>query len=361
LAASSKAWFLQAQWWYEQGTNYDPLKDSIHRFDFTKAASICEQGLRNPDLSEGKFMCGQLLDAIHRRSISVKTEQVNIPNLPLRVLLSYKNINCLYGRIIRIDDIIKESFDQNEGRKFWHRLIQMPVEKNFQQQVPDTKDYQQHRVEIRLDGLTTGQYILLASSDASFGDSASIVMSTFFCSNIAFVKNEMDYFVLDRDSGHPLKSVNVKSFVRRYANDKSVYQPLKSYQTDQHGYFHLTIAKEFSSEVKLEFNFGKDYLSNSQYLYYSRDDEQDSKDGQRFRDDIFTDRAIYRPGQTVYFKGLLITRDIRTKKYRAAVQQNSKIFLLDVNSQKIDSLLLRSNDYGSIKGSFKLPQNSLNG
>ena len=361
LAAASKAWFLQAQWWYEQGNSYDPLKDSAHRFDFTKSAMICEQALRHPDSSEGKFLCEQLLDAIHKRSVTLKIEKVNIPNLPFRVLLSYKNVNLIYGRIIRINDAIKESFELNEGRKFWQKLIQMPVERSFQQQVPDTRDYQQHRVEIRIEALIAGQYMLLASSDASFGDSASIVMSTFFCSNIAFVKNERDYFVLDRDSGHPLKSVNVKSFVPRYENGKAVYQLLKSYQTDQHGYFHLSAAKEFSSQIKLEFNIGKDYLSNTQYLYYSRNDEENSKDGQKFNDDIFTDRSIYRPGQTVYFKGLLITRDVRTKKYRPAVQQNSMIFLLDANSQKIDSLLLRSNDYGSIRGSFKLPQNLLNG
>jgi len=361
LAATSKAWFSQAQWWYEQGSTYDPLKDSAHRFDYTKAAAICELVLRHPDSSEGKLMCGELLDAIRKRSVSLKIEQVNIPNLPFRVLLTYKNVNHLYGRVIRTDDATKESFDQREGRKLWHKLIQMPVERYFQQQVPDTRDYQQHRVEIRIDGLTPGQYILLASSDATFSDSASMVMSTFFCSNIAFVKNGMDYFVLDRDSGHPFKSANVKSFIQRYDKGKSAYQLFKTYQTDQHGYFRLSSAKEFSNQVKLEFNVGKDYLSNTQYLYYSKEDENSFRGAQKFRDDIFTDRSIYRPGQTVYFKGLLITRDLKTGKYRAAGQQNSKIFLLDVNSQKIDSLLLKSNEFGSIQGSFKLPQNLLNG
>jgi len=361
LSVTSKAWFLQAQWWYEQGSTYDPLKDSVHRFDFTKAAAICEQVLKHPDSSEGKFMCRQLLDAIRKRSISLKLEQVNIPNLPFRALLSYKNINRLYGRIIRIDDATKESFDLNEGKKFWQRLYQMPVERHFQQQVPDTRDYQEHRVEIRIDGLNSGQYILLASSDAAFSDSASIVMCTFFCSNIAFVRNGLDYFVLDRDSGHPLKSVNVKSFIQSSTPGRPAYQLFKTYLTDQHGYFRLTSSKEFSRQVKLEFNMGKDYLSNTQYLYYSRDDENDSRDQQKFRDDIFTDRSIYRPGQIVYFKGLLITRDSMTRRYRTAAQQNGKIFLLDVNSQKIDSLLLRSNDFGSINGSFKLPENLLNG
>ena len=361
LAATSKAWFLQAQWWFEQGATYDPLKDSLHRFDFTKATTICEQVLRHPDSSEGKSMCGQLLETIRERSFSLKVEQVNIPNLSFRVLLSYKNINHIYGRIIRIDDATKESLGENEDRKIWHRLVQLPVERNFQQQIPDTRDYQQHRVEIKIDGLASGQYILLASSDLAFSDSASMVMSTFFCSNIAFVKNGMDYFVLNRDSGHPLKSVNVKSFIQRYEKGKSTYLPFKTYLTDLHGYFHLTSANEFSNQVKLEFNIGKDYLSNTQYLYYRREGDNDSRDKQKFRDYIFTDRSIYRPGQTVYLKGLLITQDLKTLRYKAASQRQTKIFLQDVNDQKIDSIILKSNEFGSVHGSFQLPQNVLSG
>jgi len=79
------------------------------------------------------------------------------------------------------------------------------------------------------------------------------------------------------------------------------------------------------------------------------------------RDNLFTDRSIYRPGQTVYFKGLLITRDFKTRKYKAVTKRDAKIYLIDVNDQKIDSLVLKSNEFGSFQGSFHLPQNALNG
>jgi len=361
LAAASKAWFLQAQWWYQLGASYDALRDTVHRYDFIRAAVICESVLRHPDSSEGKTMCSQLLDAIHKRSLGIKIEQVNIPDLPFRVLLSYKNINCLYGRVIRIDEADKEWFDQNDGSKYWQKLNQMPVERYFQQQVPDTRDYQQHRVEMRIDALKSGQYILVAGSDASFSDSASLVMATFFCSGIAFIKNGLDYFVLDRDSGHPLKSVTVKSFLQRYDKGKIAYQPLKTFQTDQNGHFRLSSAKDFSNQIKLEFRNANDYLTNSQYVYYRSNDLDNSSDTRKYTDNIFTDRSIYRPGQIIYFKGLLIAREPKARKYRAAVQQNTTIYLLDVNRQKIDSLILKSNNYGSVHGSFKLPYNLLNG
>ena len=76
---------------------------------------------------------------------------------------------------------------------------------------------------------------------------------------------------------------------------------------------------------------------------------------------MFTDRSISGRVKTVYFKGILVTRDFKIRKYKIADQVKTKIFLVDVNDQKIDSLSLKSNDFGSLQGTFHLPQNLLNG
>jgi uncharacterized protein YfaS (alpha-2-macroglobulin family) len=358
LSVSARAWFLQAQWWADQARSYDPLKDTLHRFDYLKAIAICEQAIKNPDSSEGKSNCEELIKNIKRKSFNLKIEQVNIPSLPFRALVTYKNIKHLYGRIIRIDDATRESFDLgNHDVKFWSKLVHMPYEKRFHQGIPETRDYQQHRVEIKIDALTAGQYVLLTSTDSLFSDSAVIGLTTFFCSSIAFVENGPDYFVVDRDSGHPLQNITIKTFYKFYENGKLKTVPAKAYQTDLNGYFHL-IENQKRVEYILEFYFGKDYLSTSEYLNFYRDDE---RTGIKLRDNIFTDRSIYRPGQMVYFKGLLIARDFKAKKYKVAPQQKTTIFLMDVNDQKMDSLTLKSNDFGSINGIFRLPQNLLNG
>ena len=44
----------------------------------------------------------------------------------------------------------------------------LPFEKSFQPVLPETGDYQQHRVEIKIDPLPPGQYALLTSSDSAF-------------------------------------------------------------------------------------------------------------------------------------------------------------------------------------------------
>ncbi len=357
LSVTAEAWYLQAQWWADKAKSYDPLTDTSHRLDYLKAISFCEQATKLPDSSEGKSNCEQLLYNIRRKSFNMKIEHVNIPNLPFRALVTYKNINQLYGRIIRIDDVTMESFDQDRhAKKFWSNLLHMPYEKKFHQVIPDTRDYQQHRVEIKIDALAGGQYALLTSTDSTFSDSAVVGLTTFFCSSIAYVENGVDFFVLDRDSGHPLQNANVKTFYKYYEGGKIKIAPAKSYQTDINGFFHL---RGNQKQLKLEFYFGKDYLSTSEYINFYRDDERNKNI--KLRDDIFTDRSIYRPGQMVYFKGLLMIRDFKTYKYKIATQQQTTIFVMDVNDQKIDSLILKSNEFGSISGHFRLPQNQLNG
>ncbi|MCP2937069.1 MG2 domain-containing protein, partial [Salmonella enterica subsp. enterica serovar Typhimurium] len=75
---------------------------------------------------------------------------------------------------------------------------------------------------------------------------------------------------------------------------------------------------------------------------------------------LFTDRSIYRPGQIVYFKGIRVSRDGSGK---SSIVPNTKtlLSLVDANGQKIDSLELTSNEFGSYSGKFNLPSNSLNG
>ena len=158
-----------SDWWEMQAALYDPLKDSLHRYDFLKAIALCEQGIKNPDSSEGKSNCQQLLKNIRRSSYYIKTEQVNLPDQPFRILVTYRNINHIYGRIIRIDDATRENFERNnDDLKFWTKFTQTAYVKNFRQTIPETADYQQHRTEIKMEALPVGQYALLTSSDSAF-------------------------------------------------------------------------------------------------------------------------------------------------------------------------------------------------
>ena len=80
----------------------------------------------------------------------------------------------------------------------------------------------------------------------------------------------------------------------------------------------------------------------------------------RTRTHFYTDRAIYRPGQTIYFKGIVLDYNANDS---VIIKPNhkTKVNFFDVNSQKIADIDLISNEFGSFSGSFIAPNGLLNG
>ena len=89
--------------------------------------------------------------------------------------------------------------------------------------------------------------------------------------------------------------------------------------------------------------------------------ESDGKGTER-KSFFFTDRAIYRPGQTVYFKGIILEiQRKREERNRILKHHNTTVILKDVNHQEVTRINLITNEYGTFSGSFQLPTGLLNG
>src|SRR6185503_15302547 len=76
---------------------------------------------------------------------------------------------------------------------------------------------------------------------------------------------------------------------------------------------------------------------------------------------LFTDRSIYRPGQTVYYKGIAIMGNQKEKTNVPNIKYEAWLYLRNANYENIDSVKVKANEYGSFSGKFQLPQGGLNG
>src|SRR5439155_10386962 len=95
------------------------------------------------------------------------------------------------------------------------------------------------------------------------------------------------------------------------------------------------------------------------YRYDPYDTDSKDQTKPQIKAFFFTDRSIYRPGQTVYFKTIFVNKI--TGYNSVASGYKARLYLKNVNNETIDSLYLTSNEYGSVNGRFVLPQNTLNG
>ncbi|NLT70238.1 MAG: hypothetical protein GXX91_06035, partial [Verrucomicrobiaceae bacterium] len=76
---------------------------------------------------------------------------------------------------------------------------------------------------------------------------------------------------------------------------------------------------------------------------------------------LFTDRSIYRPGQTIHFKGIHAHADTKKNDYRTLPDKKLTIHLRDVNGETVESLEMKTNARGGFSGAFTAPQGRLTG
>ena len=369
LPVAAQAWYLLAQIHANKARQYDASRDTLYRFEWLAAKSIVEKVIQFPQNSEGKTNSQNLLNEIVQRELNFQVEKVNVPQQPFRILVNYRNFKQLHFQVIKIDKTTKESLGNNAwDEDYWTRLLRLAPVKNFTQSLPDTKDHQKHAVEIKAEGLDVGEYALVASLSNDFSLSKNLLAVQFFhVSNIAYINNGIEYFALHRETGQPLAQATVQIWHRTYDYTKQRYSDSKGarLRTDKNGYFKVVQSelntRNETNNIRLELTYNNDRLFADDYIYYYFPRERAPEMKETKTTFLFTDRSIYRPGQTVYFKGIVVNK--RGKQGENSILPNWKtnLVLYDVNGQKADSISLSTNEFGSYSGKFNLPTNILNG
>jgi hypothetical protein len=362
---ATQASYLIAAYYNEQGNLYQAAKDTAHRFDKVIAREILEKIVRDSTVkSEGWTNSYNLLREIDKTSFSFELERVNLPQKPFRASVSYKNIGMLNFRLIKADENLEALLQDRDEAKYWSSLLKTKTIRAWQQSLPVTKDYQQHSVEIKIDSLPAGEYILLASPDAQFEKKNNpLGAQLFYVSNISYINQGNRFFVLHRSSGQPLANAVADVFTRRYNYNTSKYTRVKlgSYKTNANGFFELTEKREQGDNgYSVDIRYQNDRLSLDDiiYDYYSRNENRIPAEPYK-KIFFFTDRSIYRPGQLVYFKGIVVTDS--KEGNNIAVGYKTTIYLRNANNEIADSVTLTTNEFGSFHATFQLPQSGLNG
>lgn len=357
--AAAQAWFLTGQWHQGQGEEYNNSRDSTLRFEKQKAVAIYEKVVKENPETEGGMNAFNALIGLRQKTFQLTTEKVNIPDLPFRVLVDYTNMSQLSFKLVKVTEKIKAELTNGQREKVLAMVKSATSIRNWQQNLPDPKDLQSHTAEIKVDALPVGEYVLLASSHENFSDSkASLGYTILSISNISYINRGGDYFVLDRNTGQPLAGATVQIWnqvynAQQYRND---FKKRELYTTDQNGYFKKKSESENNRNrnFRLEITYKKDKLFDTElnYDYYNFGQIAGQKESRIY---VFTDRSIYRPGQTVYYKGIV------TGEKEVITGQNVSIVLQNANGEQVDKVSRLANDYGTFSGKFQLPQGVLNG
>lgn len=323
-----------------------------------RAHQLCVETIANFPSSYGASYCETIKNSIEKKTINAEIEAYQYPNQAILSKIDFKNVEHVFVQVYEFNPEKNTNYYQDLNK----RIANYKQLTSYKVDLPKTSDFNQHSTEISLQGLPIGNYFLVigTSDNLSNEKTEAFWTSEFKVTNLAYTITKDDYKtstiqVVNRHTGEPIASATVELQRRlyNYTTRRDVISTVGSYKTDVNGMAKMTLQDANNYHI-VKVKYKNDLLSSSTYFYSYKESTQETT-----QDHLFTDRAIYRPGQTVYFKGIRLKT--LNKKSRIAPNENVTVTLKDVNYQDVHSLKLSSNEYGSFTGSFKLPSSGLTG
>ena len=326
--------------------------------NYVEALKLCDEVIAMDSISDDYDKCIDCRKSILDKSVSIEMQNVQVPGKPIPAGFSYRNTTNPSYRIYKVDakDITNNRNSNLEEILKLLTFKEIVAEETLE--IPAETDYKTHSSLIALPALEVGSYIMLVSATDDFDNTDKLIFNVFQVSNLTYAVHNFDgkneIYTLNRETGSPIGGVKAEFFKEEYDYKKGVYvQKSKgSVTTDSEGY---AVMPDISTGFIINLFSGDDVLLSHDLIW-----NNNVKQG-NFRKQVrlFTDRQIYRPGQTVQFKGICTRGDGKTNEL--LVNEKIEVNLVDANWQMVEKQSFVTDGFGAFSGSFVLPSDALNG
>ena len=333
--------------------------DSAYLDNYRKAAEICQQAI--DAYPNSSYNCKETLRYLNAPQVEFSFNEVQLPNENIPMVMEYRNVEHPYYKIYKVTEKELRTLDHLYRDELLAKLAKMKVYKEGAIDLPAETDLLSHSAVAALPPLEEGIYYLLGNISQDNKDEDRMFTLRFQVSRLGFITdsktNQFEIVTIDRKTGHPMEGVTIEVFRKTWNYKKRDYDIniVATLKSDSNG--HATLS-ETSGYESFQINLRKDDDVLLAKNYYSVQ-RPSSPSRPYYETHLFTDRAIYRPGQTVYFKGIVVHDD--NGEQALATHFGEKVEFKDANWQTITSAQFTTDEYGSFSGSFVIPTNLLNG
>ncbi|MET0946228.1 MAG: alpha-2-macroglobulin family protein [Flavobacterium sp.] len=321
-----------------------------------EAVKIYDDIIKINDKTNAAQSASQQKQNVITKSLDVRLQKYNYNKENTRAFINYKNIDNLKISFYKIDQKTLKKFSFSELIYKQDSLTEVIIKTQTKiatqdYQLQNKKDYFEYTTEVLLPQLETGSYLVYFESDSGLKDKKAFAYETMTVSNLSILASQGDnkenFQVIDRKTGKPLENVSIKSS----------YYTLK---TDSNGVASYVGSNNHSYNDHIEFSLKNDTISpNRNYIRYTQRYTANEQKTLNAKVEFYLDRAIYRPGQTVYYKGIAFQK--QENKTSIVANTSFKIIVKDPNYQNLKEFEITSNEFGSFSGEFVLPKNGVTG
>ena len=288
--------------------------------------------------------------------------QVLRPGEKAWVHLDVRNLQNLKISISRLNITADNEYDaQNEATyKMLLKKTTKLHQKDYSRNYYGRPEYEEVKDSIEIGGnLPLGAYLMEVTSDNS---GIAPQRKLFYVSNLAVMIQQLPddkhrYVVVNATDGQPIAGAKIELYDQRYdfktKKDKRIVHARLT--TDENGEAYF---KNVDGEVLVSTN--NDKFTPAKYIYLSRTRYYEKKDNET-KYQVYTDRAIYRPGQKVHASAIFYTVK---KGLDASVPGKSmelKFVLSDANWNQVAEQKVTTDEYGTASVDFELPKEGKTG
>ena len=337
-------------------------EDSTYFDNYKKAKVMCEEAIAKFPKSKGAKNCQNLINHIEEPQIDITLNSVQLPNEAIPAVLEYKNTTSPYYKILKISEKELNKLNNMQKEDLLKELNgKLPVAEQELILAAET-DYRSHSTLIALPALEEGIYYLTATTKQGIKSEDKTLVLNFQVSNLGYIVDQKDekmtVVTVNRKTGKTVEGVTVELNRREWDYKAREYKTiiLTTVKTDKNGRAVLDGKVGTYNSFGINLRKGDDNLLSEGYfrLY-----EQYKNNSEIYETKLFTDRAIYRPGQTVYFQGITTRR--QGEDLSLVNHYSETVSFRDANWQEITSANFTTDEYGSFSGSFVIPTDRLNG
>ncbi len=328
------------------------------------AHNICKKGIKN-------YPSYQRIGILQNIKKQIEEKELNLIGKPqikafseFEIELETKNIDELNLELYKVNLPATDFFLYNLNKRInpKNELNNKELVEKNTIRIKTNKNFEKTTTKHSLTNLDYGIYEIRVYDPKAEDDSDKTAVLHFVTTDLTYIKKDISnketaYYIVNRITGKRLKNVELSVYEYKYNIDKYDLQHIETHKTDSKGKIILSRKAPYTEILIQLKNKDDKYFYASTYTSFQADINYNEKAQENI--DIFTDRSIYRPGQTLYFKAIAYSLSKKTDK----VLTNKKITidLIDVNGKTVQTKELTSNEFGSVSGEFILPSSGLNG
>ena len=305
---------------------------------------IVREGIAGYPRYEGINQLKNIEKEILNASLSLEIATA-YPGEQQSVKVNYKNLTGITLQLYKVNLPVTSAVLQNRTTHFESKYARLQREEHFS--LKPTTDYLNVDTTLTIQAPQAGIYFLKAVPDGKKGVSDGTLMNVTALKTIyrPLPDGTLELVVVDAVSGQPVSEAEVTIYTEKGGG----YSPQQTYQADKQG----TLKLDFLNSNKYWYNAHTAADNAMPILNLWKNDYYYKESKRKEVLQLFTDRSIYRPGQTVYVSGLAY--EMEKDSTRVLADKKYTVSLYDANNNETGKVEVRTNGFGSFSGQFVLP------